>query len=192
MHRVHGAVLFSTSEATLLIVHEGLFCLDVRLFWDYRENVALFFPTSKMTFLSVHIGWFWVYIGLFWVYREHVYIGLFWVHIGLFWLCVWALLNVSRILWLFCYLTLVYNLCIGLFWMYIGQFWMYIGLFWVYREHRFFFPPTFGLQSSVILYMSHAWMSHVTQINESYRKYDWIMSHTWMSDVTYMNESCHI
>jgi len=63
--------------------------------------------------------------------------------------------------------------------------------------------------------MSHLWMPHVTHINKSCHKYDWVMSHirvnrnvthasqpvtptsqpvmshTWMSHVTHVNESCH-
>jgi len=54
--------------------------------------------------------------------------------------------------------------------------------------------------------MSHIWMSHVTDMNESCHTYEWVMSHIWTSHVTHewvmsqiwtsrvthMNESCHM
>jgi len=39
--------------------------------------------------------------------------------------------------------------------------------------------------------MSHTWMRHVTNMNESCHAYVWVMSHLWMRCVTHMNDSCH-
>ena len=39
--------------------------------------------------------------------------------------------------------------------------------------------------------VSHMWMSHVTQMNESSHTYERVKSHIWMSHVTQTNESCH-
>ena len=36
--------------------------------------------------------------------------------------------------------------------------------------------------------MSHTWMSHVRNINESCHTYEWIVSHTWMSHGTHTHE----
>ena len=40
--------------------------------------------------------------------------------------------------------------------------------------------------------MSSIWMSHVTPVNESCHTYEWDMSHIWMRHVTHMNETCHM
>jgi len=40
--------------------------------------------------------------------------------------------------------------------------------------------------------MSHIWMSHVTHMNESCHKQEWVILHTGMSHVTYIDESCHM
>jgi len=34
-------------------------------------------------------------------------------------------------------------------------------------------------------------ISHVTRMNESCHRYEWVVSRMWMSYVTHMNESCH-
>jgi len=39
--------------------------------------------------------------------------------------------------------------------------------------------------------MSQIWMSHVANMNESCRTYEWVMSHIWTSRIAHMNESCH-
>ena len=42
--------------------------------------------------------------------------------------------------------------------------------------------------------MSHTWVSHVSHMDESWHKYEWVMSvmgHIWMIHVSHMNESCH-
>jgi len=39
--------------------------------------------------------------------------------------------------------------------------------------------------------MSQIWMSHVTDMNESCHRYEWDMSQIWMSHVADMNESCY-
>ena len=38
----------------------------------------------------------------------------------------------------------------------------------------------------------YARISHVTDVNKSYRRYEWVMSHIPMSSVTHAHESCHI
>jgi len=38
---------------------------------------------------------------------------------------------------------------------------------------------------------SHKWMSHLAHMNESCHTYGCVMSQIWMSHVTHMNESCH-
>ena len=37
----------------------------------------------------------------------------------------------------------------------------------------------------------HMWMSHITHVNASHLKCEWIMSHMWMSHITHAKESWH-
>jgi len=53
-----------------------------------------------------------------------------------------------------------------------------------------------GWQSKALQHI--AWMPHVTHMNESCQKYEWVMSHIWINQVnrmmrsaTCMNASCH-
>ena len=39
--------------------------------------------------------------------------------------------------------------------------------------------------------MSHAWISHVTRMNEACHRNEWGMSHMWISHVKHINKSCH-
>jgi len=34
-------------------------------------------------------------------------------------------------------------------------------------------------------------MSHVTHVNASYHRYEWVMSHMWMRHIAHINGSCH-
>jgi len=40
--------------------------------------------------------------------------------------------------------------------------------------------------------MSRICMSHVTNMSESRRTYEWVISRVWMSDVTHLHESCQL
>jgi len=57
---------------------------------------------------------------------------------------------------------------------------MYLTFFWFESAHNL----------ELRREMSHVWMSHVTDINESCHTYGWVMSQIWMSHVTRMNEWC--
>ena len=58
----------------------------------------------------------------------------------------------------------------------------------------FFLSRGYVISHIATRHMNVIWlvrMRHVTHMNESCHKYEWVMSHIWMSHVTHMNESCH-